>query len=569
MRCFEDKDFDKKSLGEVVLGALRSFYADASNVQMIKNGVNERCIAAWIFHYLNNVVSICPTCGTANLPELRWDLEYNRNGESSKEVDGGKVIPDLILHKRGSDKDICVIEIKKEKGAETENDYRKLMAMTSQFCKYRYAFGIHLILGENNFSMAWFKNGCGKPFSFERYNAKTGKVVSFLGDEENNPRRRSCTLMVTRSCNLNCSYCYEPFKCNDKSKDMTFAVAKKILEKEFEFVAKSKDFDEIEIDFMGGEPFMNFSLIKQVVEWLERNPPPMPYICFATTNGTLVKKHKAWLMKHRVTFQLGFSYDGSDAMQNANRGRKSSAVDLNLAKELYPRQGLHMVISKATVRGMADGILDMQRKGFRIDAALAQGEEWDEDDADEYGKQLEMLAKAYLEDHSLAPVNLLTRAMATIGDDPRTVEQRKFCGTGTHMATYDYEGKKYGCHLFTPIVLGDQAVEACRLDFECEAAAKDEFCGECRLKGICPTCAGFNYRYRGKLSARDHRWCPMVLAQTRVACAFQIKRFLQDKNHTEAELNYAKWAMKAQEILEAISDKAMPPYATNKKRSER
>ena len=38
---------------------------------------------------------------------------------------------------------------------------------------------------------------------------------------------------------------------------------------EAKFVKDNDDFDELEIDFMGGEPFMNFSLIKEIVEWLE------------------------------------------------------------------------------------------------------------------------------------------------------------------------------------------------------------------------------------------------------------------------------------------------------------
>jgi sulfatase maturation enzyme AslB (radical SAM superfamily) len=54
---------------------------------------------------------------------------------------------------------------------------------------------------------------------------------------------------------------------------MTFETAKRLLRAEFSFERSSPDFDEIEIDFMGGEPFMNFPLIRQVVEWLECEPP--------------------------------------------------------------------------------------------------------------------------------------------------------------------------------------------------------------------------------------------------------------------------------------------------------
>ena len=50
---------------------------------------------------------------------------------------------------------------------------------------------------------------------------------------------------------------------------MTIDLAKDIILKEAKMIEKSDQFDEIQIDFMGGEPLMNFSLIKDVVEWLE------------------------------------------------------------------------------------------------------------------------------------------------------------------------------------------------------------------------------------------------------------------------------------------------------------
>ena len=82
---------------------------------------------------------------------------------------------------------------------------------------------------------------------------------------EGSTRRRTCMLIVTHACNLNCSYCYEPYKQNVY---MDLDLAKEIISREARFVNESDDFDELEIDFMGGEPLMNFPLIKNVVEWL-------------------------------------------------------------------------------------------------------------------------------------------------------------------------------------------------------------------------------------------------------------------------------------------------------------
>ena len=85
-------------------------------------------------------------------------------------------------------------------------------------------------------------------------------------DFEPSARRRTCMLMVTHACNLNCSYCYETHK---KNAYMDVNLAKEIILREAQFVNDSDQFDELQIDFMGGEPFMNFPLIKDIVEWLE------------------------------------------------------------------------------------------------------------------------------------------------------------------------------------------------------------------------------------------------------------------------------------------------------------
>ena len=131
-------------------------------------------------------------------------------------------------------------------------------------------------------------------------------------------RRRTCMLMVTHACNLNCSYCYEPYKKNDY---MDTNLAKEIILREARFVEDSDHFDELEIDFMGGEPLMNFPLIKETVEWLEDGSISVPWVCFASTNGTLLTDEiKDWLRAHKKTVNLGASYDGNSQMQSTNRG---------------------------------------------------------------------------------------------------------------------------------------------------------------------------------------------------------------------------------------------------------
>lgn len=376
-------------------------------------------------------------------------------------------------------------------------------------------------------------------------------------------RRRTCTLMITRRCNLNCGYCYEVNKCADAAFDMTFETARHLLRDEFSFVLSSPDFDEIEIDFMGGEPFMNFNLIKQVVEWLERDPPPVPYICFATTNGTLAVNHEDWLARHRDHFVLGGSFDGTNEMQCENRGTTSWKMmrSLELLKRLWPSQGLHMTVSKASLRTLASGVLYLQRMGFRVEVALAQGIDWSEKDSRIYEKQLEDIAMAYLEtDRGLLPIGLLSRHLGGIDGCPDLRMQGKYCGAGTHMVAYDYDGRSFDCHVFTPLVLGNNAKTIGEIDYNQRDACEDEYCKSCVLKLVCPTCAGFNLRFRGHVRIRDHRWCSLVLAQFRVAALFQQKYVARLVAPSFNDLAYLKAAVRAHEVIQGVAGRSASPF---------
>jgi len=371
-------------------------------------------------------------------------------------------------------------------------------------------------------------------------------------------KRRTCMLMVTHACNLCCTYCYEQHK---DSGMMSLATAKGIITRELEVVRDSDCFDELEIDFMGGEPLMNFSLIKDVVEWLEQQDTTVPYICFAATNGTLVDgAMKSWLKKHREKLVLGVSVDGTESMQEANRGVVGGKIDLDFFASTWPAQPFHMTISRSSLPTLAKGVMALQGKGYCLNAALAQGEDWTADDSVVYMRELESLAKEYLENPDITPINLLSPVLVIDGDTESV--QRKFCGAGTYMCTYDIDGKRYGCHMFSPIVLGDRALEKDNVIWGKEDICQDEYCARCVLKQICPTCAGFNFRYRGGIANRDKRICRMALTQFKVASVFQLKRLsLENAPLQPSDARHAHYAVSAHQVLERLSTSAsVGPY---------
>ena len=305
---------------------------------------------------------------------------------------------------------------------------------------------------------------------------------------------------------------------------MSFETACQCILKEIDFVKKSDKFNELEVDFMGGEPFMNFPLIKQIVEWLESFDVGIPYITFANSNGTLITEEmKPWIEAHKKHFCVGLSYDGNDAMQATNR--KTRPITLDWFTRTWPEQGARMTISKETLPTLAQGILSIQRRGCICSVALAQGVDWSDEDAQIFERELRILSETYLNDFSLKPVEpLLTRPLYGIGEDR---PQKKFCGSGGGMVTYDIDGRVYPCHMFTPVVQGkDKACELANCTL-CDATlVEDPDCKGCSYITWCPTCYGFNYSLRGDVRRREHQgWCKMTDVLVRVSCEFQIKYY--------------------------------------------
>lgn len=337
-------------------------------------------------------------------------------------------------------------------------------------------------------------------------------------------------LMITHACNLNCTYCYESFKSSNM---MDSELAKSILLKELEFIKNSTDFDELEVDFMGGEPLLNFSLIKHVVEWFENINQEVPYVFFTTTNGTLMTNEiETWIRLRKNRFIMSLSYDGTPEMQMENRG-KNNMIRPIFFKETWPFQPLKMTLSQETLSTFASGVIALQRQGYAVDAVLAQGISWTKKDAKEFRNQLSILKEFYLCEREFKPIDILAKSLKGLCLSDQY--QCKFCGSGTHMITYDTDGEAYPCHMFTPLVLGKHALKLSESTLADTATLSDSGCDPCILRQWCPTCYGFNLRYRNNLHERDKTWCIMMQEHVQAVCEFQIEYYHQRIDELKAE----------------------------------
>ncbi len=318
---------------------------------------------------------------------------------------------------------------------------------------------------------------------------------------------RTITLTITEKCNLACIYCYEH---NKSAADMSFETAKAILDNE---LRGGEQAENTYIELFGGEPFLNFELMKQVVEYvLSFYRGKLRF--FATTNGTLVHGEvQKWLHETRRFVTVGLSLDGTREAHNLNRSNSFDDIDLDFFLREYPGQHVKMTISEKSLPYLAESIAFLHSRGFAVECNLAYMVDWTSSgNLSTLTDQLNRLIDYYLE-HPEAPK---CRMMDfPIGNLSRPQEKegaiKKYCGTGTAMRCYDTNGNIYPCQLFSPLSAGEKAKKIGQLPIHGEFSSDllEGKCRDCYYQRICPMCMGSNYLSTGNLYKPDDARCEL------------------------------------------------------------
>ena len=131
--------------------------------------------------------------------------------------------------------------------------------------------------------------------------------------------RFSPSLCLTHNCNLNCIYCYQQ---HDTNNHMSFETACKCIDEIFDHIPD--DMDEVEVSFIGGEPLIEFELIKRIVDYTKRKKVKHPYIFYATTNGTLLDEEKKqyYLSRFRECSRVVNKVGGKEEKQSMGEIKK-------------------------------------------------------------------------------------------------------------------------------------------------------------------------------------------------------------------------------------------------------
>jgi len=137
-------------------------------------------------------------------------------------------------------------------------------------------------------------------------------------------------LGVTEDCNFRCKYCvfsdYYEYSRSHSDMYMDFTTAKKAIDYYFSLLDEGHRYNPLReptISFYGGEPLLNFELIKKCVEYSNNKFDNYKIKYTITTNGSLLGEKKAkWLMEH--DFTIAISLDGPEKEHDRNRVYKNS-----------------------------------------------------------------------------------------------------------------------------------------------------------------------------------------------------------------------------------------------------
>ena len=372
---------------------------------------------------------------------------------------------------------------------------------------------------------------------------------SFKVVADEKPVVKSLCLNIAHDCNLRCKYCFASQGDYDTNKRelMSFDVAKRAVD----FLIKmSGPRQHCEIDFFGGEPLLNWDVVKQTVEYIEsiQEKHNKIFKLTLTTNGMLLTQDKIdYVNEHKMSLVL--SLDGRESVHNAMRPVAGSGAESykyiakNLINAVKQRHGLEYYVRGTYTHKNLDftkDVMAMSDLGFEhLSMEPVVGEEGDyvlrEEDWPALEKEYEKLADIYLERQLEGwgeKFNFFHFRM-DLYRGPCMAKRLRGCGAGHEYMAIVPNGDIYPCHQFVGkdgYVLGNvydglQNTEIPK-DFRNTHVFSKPTCAECWAKFFCSGgCHANNITLGGDLETPYEFGCR--LQKKRIECAIMIQAELE------------------------------------------
>ena len=314
-------------------------------------------------------------------------------------------------------------------------------------------------------------------------------------------------IMATNACNLRCRYCYE---ANKSTPSMVVKNIKRQIEDELS--RPNEPYNHYIINFHGGEPFLVFDKIKEIVKWVDETFSNTSISYTTTTNGTILNDDIcSWLITNRKRFIPVLSLDGPKEIHDKNRIGSYDKIDLDFFRSNWPLQGVKMTVCPNTISEMFNSFEYLHKIGFYPNPTLAKEVDWDLSiHLPIYANELKKLISFYITHPIVPPGQLLNLPLQKFSEDYKA-KGINSCGAGFDTIAYDIYGNRYPCQAFIADLkkpYDAQAMEDvfCKLGQNCHLKISPK-CNGCPIINACSSCYAMNYVCRGDMGAIDETMC--------------------------------------------------------------
>ena len=353
---------------------------------------------------------------------------------------------------------------------------------------------------------------------------------------------KALCLHIAHDCNLRCKYCFASTGSFHGSRSL---MSSDIGKKAIDFViANSGKRKNIEIDFFGGEPLMNFGVVKEVVEYAkEKGQAAGKVFRFTiTTNGLLLSKEIQEYINENMC-NIVLSLDGTKTVNDNMRpridGRGCYDQIVPKFKEVAESRGQDNYYVRGTFTrhnlNFAEDVLHLADLGFKqtsVEPVVAHPSEdyaLREEDLPILFKEYEKLAVQYLKRKKEGNGFNFFHFMIDLTQGPCAAKRLSGCGSGYEYMAVTPEGDIYPCHQFVgneEFKMGNvsdgQIQEDIKKIFTKSNVYTKGKCKDCWAKFYCSGgCPANAYQFNGDIDEPYAIGCE--LEKKRVECALMIQ----------------------------------------------
>ncbi len=373
------------------------------------------------------------------------------------------------------------------------------------------------------------------------YTPDTYEGMAFDFKNRNTVIKALC-LHVAHTCNLNCEYCFaSQGKYHGERALMSFEVGKRALDF---LIENSGTRRNLEVDFFGGEPLMNWDVVKDLVAYarVQEKIHNKNFRFTLTTNGILIDDDVIDFCNREMS-NVVLSLDGRpevhDRLRKDYQGRGSYDIIVPKFQEFVKRRGDKSYYMRGTFThnnvDFTNDIFHMADLGFTelsmepVVCSPDDASALTEEDLPILFEQYEILAKEMIKRKKAGNGFTFYHYMLDLTHGPCIYKRISGCGSGTEYMAVTPSGELYPCHQFvgdTKYLLGNiwDGVTNKEIQNEfklCNAYARPE-CNDCWAKLYCSGgCAANSYHASGKITGIYEYGCELF--KKRIECAVMIQ----------------------------------------------